>query len=58
MQEALNPRYLGSQRVGFFGTLHTWGRDPLVHHPHVHFVVPGGGVSNDGSRWLSTTTEP
>ncbi len=49
-----NPRYLGSQRVGFFGALHTWGRDPLVYHPHVHFVVPGGGISNDGSRWLST----
>ena len=29
----------------------TWGRDFTVYHPHVHFVVPGGGVSEDGSRW-------
>ena len=31
-------------QLGFFGVLHTWGRDPMVYHPHVHFVVPGGGV--------------
>jgi ssDNA-binding Zn-finger/Zn-ribbon topoisomerase 1 len=40
--------------LGFFGVLHTWGRDPCVYHPHVHFVVPGGGVSEDGSQWQST----
>jgi hypothetical protein len=34
-------------RLGYFGVLHTWGRDPLVYHPHVHFVVPGGGVKVD-----------
>ena len=34
-------------RLGYFGLLHTWGRDPLVYHPHVHFVVPGGGVKVD-----------
>ena len=33
--------------LGFFGVLHTWGRDPMVYHPHVHFVVPGGGVEVD-----------
>lgn len=33
--------------LGYFGVLHTWGRDPLVYHPHVHFVVPGGGVKVD-----------
>lgn len=49
-----NPRWLGSKRIGFFGVLHTWGRDPTVYHPHVHFVVAGGGVSPDRSRWLST----
>lgn len=49
-----NDRYLGTGNVGFFGVLHTWGRDPLVYHPHVHFVVPGGGVSQDGTKWLST----
>lgn len=43
---------LGSDKLGFFGVLHTWGRDPKDYHPHVHFVVAGGGVSRDGSRWL------
>jgi len=41
-------------QLGFFGVLHTWGRDPCVYHPHVHFVVPGGGVRADRSRWQST----
>lgn len=49
-----NPRYLGTSKVGFFGVLQTWGRDPMVYHPHVHFVVPGGGVSEDGTKWLAT----
>ena len=43
---------LGSDKLGFFGVLHTWGRDLKDYHPHVHFVVPGGGVSRDGSKWL------
>ena len=51
---ARNPKWLGTSRIGFFGVLHTWGRDPTVYHPHVHFVVPGGGVSEDGKRWLSS----
>jgi len=51
-----NPRYLGTTKVGFFGVLHTWGRDQAVYHPHVHFVVPGGGVSEDGTKWLATPT--
>jgi Putative transposase/Transposase zinc-binding domain len=46
---AADPRHLGAQ-IGFFGVLHTWGQN-LLHHPHVHFVVPGGGVSPDGKRW-------
>lgn len=49
-----NPKWLGTRRVGFFGVLHTWGRDPRVYHPHVHFVLPGGGVSEDGTQWLAT----
>jgi len=49
-----NPKWLGSSNVGFFGVLHTWGRDPMIFHPHVHFVVPGGDVSEDGTEWLST----
>ena len=47
-----NPRNLGSDKLGFFGVLHTWGRDPMTYHPHVHFVVPGGGVNQDGSKWM------
>jgi len=50
------PRWLGTSKVGFFGVLHTWGRDPMVYHPHVHFVVPGGGLSEDGAKWLATPT--
>lgn len=46
------PKNLGSEKIGFFGVLHTWGRDLKSYHPHVHFVVPGGGVSDDGSTWL------
>ena len=46
------PKNLGSDKLGFFGVLHTWGRDLKDYHPHVHFVVPGGGVAPDGSTWL------
>src|SRR5271166_1277346 len=48
---AANPRFVGTYRLGFFGVLHTWGRT-LDYHPHVHYVVPGGGIDEDGSRWL------
>ena len=51
---ASNPKWLGTSKLGFFGVLQTWGRDLTVYHPHIHFVVPGGGVSEDGNRWLST----
>ena len=44
---ALNPKHLGA-RLGFFAILHTWGQT-LVHHPHVHCVVPAGGLAQDGS---------
>ena len=40
-------RELRGCQLGFFGVLHTWGRDPRVYHPHIHFVVPGGGVKVD-----------
>lgn len=52
-----NPKNLGSLKTGFYGMLHTWGRDPKVYHPHVHFVVPGGGVSPDGSQWLQVNKD-
>jgi hypothetical protein len=48
---AADPRHIGTHRPGFFGVLHTWGRD-LGYHPHVHYVVPGGGLSEDGESWL------
>jgi len=48
---AADPQHLGAQ-IGFFGVLHTWGQN-LQHHPHVHFVVPGGGISPDGEGWKS-----
>lgn len=48
---ASGERFVGTDRLGFFGVLHTWGRDFSVYNPHIHFVVPGGGVSQDGNRW-------
>lgn len=51
---AASSKYLTGCQIGFFGLLHTWGRDPCVYHPHVHFVVPGGGVSEDRSSWQQT----
>src|SRR5262249_2498534 len=46
---AADPKYVGTDRPGFFGVLHTWGR-ALEDHPQVHYVVPGGGLSGDGTR--------
>jgi len=51
LQIAADPRHLGAQ-LGFLTVLHTWGQN-LHHHPHVHCVVPGGGLSSQGSRWIS-----
>jgi hypothetical protein len=48
---AADPQHLGAQ-IGFFAVLHTWGQT-LVHHPHLHCVVTGGGLSPDGSRWIA-----
>jgi hypothetical protein len=48
---AADPRHLGAE-IGFFAVLHSWGQ-ALQHHPHLHCVVPGGGISPDGQRWLS-----
>jgi hypothetical protein len=47
---AADPAHLGA-KIGFFAVLHTWG-STLVHHPHLHCVVPGGGPSPDGARWV------
>jgi hypothetical protein len=48
---AADPRHLGAE-IGFFTVLHTWGQT-LMHHPHLHCVVPGGGLSADGTRWIA-----
>jgi hypothetical protein len=48
---AADPRHLGAE-IGVVGVLHTWGQN-LHHHPHVHCVVPGGGLSVDGQRWVA-----
>jgi len=48
---AADRRHLGAE-IGFIAVLHTWGQN-LQHHPHVHCLVPGGGLSPDGRRWVS-----
>ena len=48
---AADPRHLGAE-IGFLAVLHTWGQN-LHHHPHVHCVVPGGGLSPDETRWVA-----
>jgi hypothetical protein len=47
---AADPKHLGA-RIGITAVLHTWG-SALTHHPHVHMIVPGGGISADGTRWM------
>ena len=49
---AADPEHLGA-RIGIIAVLHTWG-SAMTHHPHVHMIVPGGGLSEDGSRWISS----
>jgi putative transposase/transposase-like zinc-binding protein len=51
LQIAADPRHLGA-RLGFLAVLHTWGQN-LHHHPHLHCVVPGGGIAPDRCRWIS-----
>ena len=48
-----NPRFLGVDLPGFFGVLHTWGRT-INFHPHIHFVVPGGGIDREKGLWRSS----
>ena len=48
---AADPRHLGA-RIGITAVLHTWG-SAMTHHPHIHMIVPGGGISLDGRRWIS-----
>ena len=48
---AADPKRLGAH-IGVTAVLHTWG-SALTHHPHLHCIVPGGGLSMDGSRWVA-----
>ena len=50
---AANPRHLGAHEVGILAVLHTWGQN-LMHHPHLHCVASGGGLSPDGQRWIAS----
>lgn len=51
LQIAADKKRLGA-RIGITAVLHTWG-SAMTHHPHVHMIVPGGGLSDDGARWIS-----
>jgi hypothetical protein len=53
LEVAADPKRLGAE-IGFLAVLHTWGQS-LQHHPHVHCVVPGGGLSPDHARWISSS---
>lgn len=55
LEVAANPQRLGA-RIGGLMVLHTWGQN-LEHHPHLHCVVPGGGLSPDGQRWIACRSE-
>ncbi len=48
---AADPKHLGA-RIGITAVLHTWG-SAMTHHPHIHMIVPGGGLSLDGNQWVS-----
>jgi hypothetical protein len=49
---AADPKHLGA-RIGITAVLHTWG-SAMTHHPHVHMIVPGGGIAIDGTRWIAS----
>ncbi|HXN10972.1 MAG TPA: IS91 family transposase [Steroidobacteraceae bacterium] len=51
LEIAADPKHLGA-RIGITAVLHSWG-SAMTHHPHVHMIVPGGGLSEDGSSWVS-----
>ena len=51
MTIAADPHHLGA-KIGMTSVLHTWG-SALMHHPHVHIIVPGGGLTQDGARWIA-----
>jgi len=52
---AADPKHLGAE-IGLTAVLHTWGQN-LGHHPHIHCIVPGGGISSDGKQWVQCRTD-
>jgi hypothetical protein len=52
---AADPKRLHA-KIGFTSVLHTWG-SAMAHHPHVHMIVPGGGISADGCKWISSSED-
>jgi hypothetical protein len=52
LELARDPKHLGAD-IGFLGVLHTWGQNLQV-HPHIHYIVPAGGLALDGSRWIDS----
>ena len=55
LEIAADPKRLGA-RIGITAVLHSWG-SALTHHPHVHMIVPGGGISFDGARWIASRSD-
>ena len=55
MELARDPRFLGAQ-IGLVGVLQTWTRD-LRYHPHIHYLVPGGGLADDGRTWVTAKAD-
>jgi hypothetical protein len=53
LELARDPKHLGAE-IGFLGVLHTWGQN-LQHHPHIHYVVPAGGLAPDDSGWIASS---
>ena len=53
LELARDPQHLGAD-IGFLGVLHTWGQNLQI-HPHVHYIVPAGGLALDGSRWIDSS---
>ncbi len=53
---ARDPKYVGTDRPRFFGVPHSWGRT-LDHHPHIHYIVPGEGLSDDSQSWLPSRAD-
>jgi hypothetical protein len=54
LEVAANPKHLGAE-LGFLAVLHTWGQN-LLHHPHIHCVIPAGGLAPEGDRWINSRT--